>query len=117
MRINSKLFNLRFQSMARPDYPSHSWEQRRIQRKKRWQSLIDLLGGKCQRCGSKIDLSIEHINGRTWDVTAYSWPSRIARYWREYNQGVPLTCLCLTCNDKARDERRRQQEQEENEPF
>lgn len=38
------------------------WEKRRLKRQQRRQKFIDLLGGKCKRCGSKENLQFDHIN-------------------------------------------------------
>lgn len=63
------------------------------------QELIDFLGGKCALCGEKVDLEIDHPNGRNWDVRALSSYSRVVRYWQEALQGL-IRVLCSTCNTR-----------------
>ncbi len=62
--------------------------------------LIHVLGGKCARCDNseELPLSIEHVNGRQWDVRKYRLDARVKRYWAEYRAGVPLLALCIPCN-------------------
>lgn len=68
--------------------------------KRRRQQLIELLGGCCQHCGRTRKLEIEHIDGCTWADrrSKLSPPQRVTIYWREYENGTPLTVLCRRCN-------------------
>ena len=82
------------------------WAQRKLHVASRFKELIKLLGGKCEmkdqttvRC--RGPLSVEHRNGRTWDVRGTSWPKRVKTYWEEYRAGVPLGVLCLAHNTSA----------------
>lgn len=67
-------------------------------------ALIKALGGKCALCGKRDDLlaglrlCIDHVEGRDWDVRAISSHARWARYWREFQAGVPLRLLCPSCS-------------------
>jgi hypothetical protein len=35
-------------------------------RAKRWQILIEILGGKCEVCGTTEDLQVDHLQPRDW---------------------------------------------------
>lgn len=65
--------------------------------------LVILLGGSCALCGDPTGdlLEIDHPEGRCWSARGTSSFTRVLRYWREYLAGVPLRCLCRSCN--ARD--------------
>jgi hypothetical protein len=65
------------------------------------QSLIDELGGECSFCGTKFDLEINHIYGRTWKAREKSSWQRIAIYKREAKLGL-LNVLCGCCNKQYR---------------
>lgn len=65
---------------------------------RRKRALVNMLGGKCAKCGSRENLTIEHVAGRDWDIRKFSSWQRLKRYWAEYNQGVSLCVLCLSCN-------------------
>lgn len=77
-------------------------EQARAVAKRR----VDLLkrlapDGKCARCGEVFPhehLTIEHVNGRTWDTQKVSSSVRVAEYWREHRAGVELEARCVSCN-------------------
>lgn len=62
--------------------------------------------GCCARCGKKprsIDsLQVDHVYGRTWDVTKVNRWTRAKRYWQEYKDGVALRALCKKCNSGYR---------------
>jgi len=68
-----------------------SWAQRKRE------DLIEKLGGKCVKCGTREDLEIDHINGRDWNPREYSQKGRVIRYCREFVLGL-LQVLCGTCN-------------------
>lgn len=70
--------------------------------------LIVLLGGSCASCGDPTGdlLEVDHVNGRDWSARGTSSLQRILKYWREYLAGVPLRCLCRSCNAKDGNARR-----------
>lgn len=78
------------------DYGAYAAELRR--------SLLEKLApdGRCQKCGKKprmIDsLQVDHVYGRTWDVTKVNRWTRAKRYWQEFKDGVCLRALCKRCN-------------------
>jgi len=59
--------------------------------------LIIEMGGRCQSCGAKQKLEIDHVNGRDWEPRKVNRWVRIARYWREFHEGK-LQLLCRKCN-------------------
>jgi hypothetical protein len=81
--------------------PKHAYYRKRIERAKaRRVELIRKLGAKCEGCGGteiKV-LEIDHIDGRTWSARGLCLESRIARYWREFREGVRLRVLCRRRN-------------------
>lgn len=59
--------------------------------------------GVCHKCGEKFpheDLTVDHLSaeGAGWDHNELNQRARVARYWREYEAGVPLGAACGTCN-------------------
>lgn len=62
--------------------------------------------GRCQKCNRKprsIDsLQVDHVHGRTWDVTKVNRWTRAKRYWQEFKDGVMLRALCKKCNSGHR---------------
>lgn len=78
--------------------------RRRAYYAKKKAELVQLLGGCCKKCGSIVDLTFDHINGRDWDIRAVHSTKRIAIYRREYEEGK-LQLLCLSCNSAKGDQR------------
>lgn len=86
------------------------WAERKLQTIERAQirriELLQILSPdrRCAHCGKRKrsydGLEIDHKNGRTWNLEKVNRWSRIARYWREYEAGVPLQALCRSCNGK-----------------
>jgi hypothetical protein len=68
-------------------------------RKKR-EELIELLGGKCHKCGSKNKLEFHHKYVREWVAAKKSRWQRMVLYRREYDAGE-IELSCRHCN--ARD--------------
>ena len=66
----------------------------------RFAALIQLLGGACAHCEETEPtlLSVDHIDGITWDRRALRVDARVGRYVREFTEGVRLRVLCLHCN-------------------
>lgn len=60
--------------------------------------LVVRLGGKCDECGSTVDLEIDHKEGRDWTPREVDIYSRVLRYWKEFLRGVALRVLCASCN-------------------
>ena len=62
--------------------------------------LKHLLGGRCARCGDRkfASLTIDHVDGCTWEHESINTYDRWYRYLREYKQGIRLRLLCLSCN-------------------
>ena len=73
------------------------WAVRRRRR------LIQELGGKCVHCDERDEdeLTVDHIDGRTWDLNAKCSSARVSRYCREAKEGK-LQVLCKSCNAKKR---------------
>ena len=63
-----------------------------------------MLGGRCKKCGSIVDLTFDHINGRDWDIRAVHSTKRIAIYKQEAEEGK-IQLLCLSCNSSKGDPR------------
>lgn len=68
--------------------------------------------GSCAKCRvhqSFDRLEVDHMDGCGWDKRAVNAWRRVARYWREFTEGVRLRALCRSCNggDQARFRRRR----------
>lgn len=82
------------------DYAAYAAELRRMLLKKLSPD------GRCQKCGRKprsIDsLQVDHVHGRTWDVTKVNRWTRAKRYWQEFKDGVMLRALCKKCNSGYR---------------
>jgi len=68
--------------------------------RERHNALIRALGGKCERCAKRTDLMIRHYKQADWTPDKLSSHCRIARYWREFEEGVDLILLCRKCNGK-----------------
>ena len=57
--------------------------------------------GQCARCHSYLSfdrLEIDHVDGGSWNKRACNAWVRVARYWREFKEGVRLRALCRSCN-------------------
>lgn len=67
---------------------AHKW--------KAW--LLAQLGGICALCGSREDLAVDHVDGRSWKPEEYSQAGRVRKYIAEYRAGVRLRPLCRSCN-------------------
>lgn len=70
---------------------------------RRRRDLIDLLApdGRCAECDDQVGsdgLEVDHVDGRLWLVDEVSPSVRYARYWREFDSGVPMRALCKSCN-------------------
>ena len=72
----------------------------------RWlqEMVIRSLGAKCVDCGTEdlTLLSVDHVNGITFDRRRLRYDARVERYIEELVGGVALRCLCLMCNSRAR---------------
>ena len=64
------------------------------------EELVKLLGGKCEICGTRKNLEIDHKFGRDWDLRAKSRWQRQIIYRKEYEQNL-LRLLCKTHNANA----------------
>lgn len=73
-------------------------ECRRRMYAKRRQALVDALGGACLRCGSTENLTIEHVDGRDYNIRKLSCFQRVKKYMEELRSGVRLCLYCLECN-------------------
>lgn len=64
--------------------------------------LKHLLGARCAICGERrfASLTIDHVDGCTFDHDSLNTYDRWFRYLREYKQGVRLRLLCLSCNSR-----------------
>lgn len=57
--------------------------------------------GRCAHCQRNLSpdfLEIDHVDGCAWDKRAVNAWRRVARYWREFAEGVRLRVLCRSCN-------------------
>jgi protein associated with RNAse G/E len=70
--------------------------------RKRWAELIALLGLECAICGKREHLQVDHVDGKDWRARDLSSAARVARYWREYHEGVRMRTLCIECNSSHR---------------
>lgn len=59
--------------------------------------LIESLGGECWACGARVDLEIDHPNGRDWSVRRAGLTWRVSKYQREAKEGL-VRVLCRECN-------------------
>ncbi len=70
----------------------------------KWLSEMVLrsLGGCCATCGEENMslLTVDHMDGVTFDRYALRYDARVARYIQELVSGVKLRCLCLVCNGR-----------------
>lgn len=57
-------------------------------------ALFTKLGFKCAICGSTAGLSVDHEEGRVWNVRALNMYARMKEYCDEYERGVKLRLLC-----------------------
>lgn len=77
-----------------------------------YDAVIYLLGGRCAVCGSTENLSVDHVDGITWDRHSVGREARVKRYrdelfgiYRHPDGGeVRLRCLCGPCNSKYQPE-------------
>jgi len=74
-------------------------ESRRRRRYYRRQ-LIQMLGGKCKKCGSDKKLEPHHTQPRTWSSREKWAMSRLLIYLKEAKLGLVIL-LCSTCNKIA----------------
>lgn len=68
-------------------------------------SLIEVLAptrccGICRRRFALEDLEIDHPDGCTYRKRTLAAWSRAAKYWAEFDAGVPLRALCKSCNSR-----------------
>lgn len=59
--------------------------------------------GQCDACQQWFpyeQLTIDHVDGRTWDLKKLSRWGRVAKYWKEFLAGVRLRPLCPNCNSR-----------------
>lgn len=68
--------------------------------------LIEELGGKCVKCGTTENLTIDHIDGCEFDHNGVEWSHRISIYRREAKEGK-LQILCDKHNCQKGDPRSR----------
>lgn len=108
--------------MARKGKPKRgpNYERNKVKRgrafqlaKARYLDLLVALGARCEECDETniTLLSVDHVDGITWNRWALRYDARIAKYIKEHKTGVRLRVLCIPCN--GRDGRRRQDELEE----
>lgn len=74
--------------------------------KKRHRRLIRKLGGKCWRCGTTKNLTVDHPHGRKIGnrdprTRKKSYLQRVNEYWLEFADGKPLRPACNTCNGQT----------------
>lgn len=86
-----------------PKLTKHQREypRRKERYRQRYADLIKRLGGKCEKCGSVEDLSVDHRTRQEWGTRhreKSSW-HRIVIYEREEKEGK-LRVLCGSCNSK-----------------
>lgn len=60
----------------------------------------------CGQCDACL-ITVDHLDGRTWALNKLSRWGRVARYWKEHNEGVRLRALCGSCNSREGGGRRR----------
>jgi hypothetical protein len=78
--------------------------QRRSEAKRRRELLLAVARARkqdvprCELCGYRWKLEIDHVDGRDWQPRHVGRASRIARYFRELAAGVVLRLLCRSCN-------------------
>lgn len=71
-----------------------------------YQLLIRLVGGpnpRCAWCGRdehQTQLTLDHVEGKTWRANELRMDARVRRYRAEFLRGVPLRVLCRECNSK-----------------
>jgi hypothetical protein len=57
---------------------------------------------RCAKCDEQKEdpreLTVDHVDGRDWNIESLGQSRRAARYWREYKAGVRLRALCGLCN-------------------
>ena len=61
------------------------------------EALIAALGGRCVLCDATNCLTIEHVDGRNWNLQRVDQSWRMSIYRREAAEGR-LTVLCIVCN-------------------
>lgn len=74
--------------------------------RKAYDKLVEDLGGKCAKCGTTENLTIDHIDGCEFDHNDVEWSHRVSIYRREAKEGK-LQILCDEHNRKKGDPRDR----------
>jgi hypothetical protein len=78
-----------------------AWRQRvNVWVANRRAALVTQLGGRCQICGTTMNLEFHHPTGRPYEPRRMGRHNRIAAYYRDAAAGN-LGLLCRSCN--ARD--------------
>lgn len=83
--------------MKRKRKPAASTVRRRRLCDARRAKLRKLLGNRCAWCGVSQNLTVDHINGRSWDIKEVYYSTRLRIYVEEAEAGL-LQFLCLECN-------------------
>ena len=60
-------------------------------------ALFALIGAECKLCGSKTNLSVDHLGSRTWSSREVWSDQRTKFYIEEAKLGL-VQCLCTYCN-------------------
>ena len=78
-------------------------EKQRRYRRRVWQGIVEMLGGKCELCGEDEPekLVFDHKKGRNYELHKLSSTARMTRYLREAQAGLGRL-LCERCNLKER---------------
>jgi len=73
--------------------------------RKAYDKLIKELGGKCVKCGTEENLTIDHVDGCEFDHNSVEWSQRISIYRREAKENK-LQVLCNKHNCQKGDPRK-----------
>ncbi len=93
-------------------------ERRRLKAKRQHARAVEsmkmlrsALGGRCEVCGTQLELEIDHIHGRNYDLQVMAYHTRVKQYWLEFERGE-IRLLCKRHNGYDGFLRRLEQEAE-----
>ena len=89
---------------APPPAPPSNWPARKLSQARlaiqMRERLVEVMGGKCVKCGATELLEFHHPDGRDWVARKKNQAQRMRRYLQDFLLGN-LELLCSACNKAA----------------